>query len=464
MIEDFFAAIEPFEAAHRNCSFSYLAVKHESAFVLVQGVIYLTPFPKLPHSHFTSENVWAGRYLLADLGQSARELVRQLLLGRVSTPQGEVVFPTTQDGAHSAWMQPFHPIGLQNQNRTMVLQIKGGDQQSYIRQPFFDWELKAASMPFDSLQELTNEYGVGGLFNDRVTVEIYSPNMAAVDFTSPIAGTEAEIVVRLANGLLPDNFALGIKILHQGRVTERRRRDGRDFRWSQEPDFQRGTLAVTIPEAAVLQCVASYNGVAQHFGWLADPTTTQNPRRAVYETFDPQLALLSEICNRPTMRGQQARDLESAVAWLLWILGFSVTQLGNTPSMQDAADLLATAPTGHFGVVEVTTGMLKAENKLSLLHDRAQAVRRNLELSGFKNQRILTIMVTSQPRSDVEVDLDQAEKLGILVMTREDLNEMIQRSRFPQNADRLFEEAEGRTKAALAKYNPQPLTALEGGA
>ena len=69
-------------------------------------------------------------------------------------------------------------------------------------------------------------------------------------------------------------------------------------------------------------------------------------------------------------RGEEARDMESVVAWLLWMLGFSVAHL-NTRRTRDAADLLVTSPAGHFAVVECTTGLLKAENKLSLLHERA---------------------------------------------------------------------------------------------
>jgi hypothetical protein len=135
--------------------------------------------------------------------------------------------------------------------------------------------------------------------------------------------------------------------------------------------------------------------VAQQFGWY--PSTTQNARRAAYEAFDPSLQTLRSIIPGGPIRGRDARELESAVAWILWMLGFSVVHLGSTTRMQDAADLLATTPSGHIAVIECTTGLLKAENKLALLHDRSHAVRRALDASGARHLRLLTVMVSCSP-------------------------------------------------------------------
>ncbi len=199
----------------------------------------------------------------------------------------------------------------------------------------------------------------------------------------------------------------------------------------------------------------SYAGHAQHYWWISDPSSAQNARRVAYGVFDPKLEYLAEVLSRTSSKGHNARELESVVGWLLWMLGFSVIQLGAAPKMQDAADLIATVPSGHIAVIEVTTGTLKAEHKLALLHDRAQEVRRGLEASGARHVRVLTVMVTSQPKADVEVDLEPAEKLGILVMTREDLEAGLQRTTVNHDPDKIFEGAEARVKAAKAKYEAQ---------
>jgi hypothetical protein len=228
-----------------------------------------------------------------------------------------------------------------------------------------------------------------------------------------------------------------------------------------DADAQEGSAELDIPRGALLHCFASYDGIAQQFGWLGDPSTIQNARRAAYEAFDPRLETLKSIIPGGPVRGRDARDLESAIAWILWMLGFSVVHLGSTTRMQDAADLLATTPSGHIAVIECTTGLLKAENKLALLFDRSQAVRRALDASGARHLRILTVMVTSQPRSDIEVEIEPAERLGILVLARENLDQVINRTLIPPNPEQIFIESEEAVRLAQAKHVPQHPTSSE---
>ena len=392
-VDDFFAAIEPMAHAYQKSSFTFLAVKNGAQFTLVQGSLFLVVPSSFPFSSFASASVLAGHHPLTE---SARSFVESLLDGKVRFPGVDIEFPASHAGEYLATYQPFHPAGLQNQNRFNVLRISGAEQTLHIRQPHLDWELKAAATPYDGIQELMNEYQLGLLRGDAASVEILAPSIAAVDFSSPVIGKKAKLLVRLANGLLTEKFKLGYRVLNQGRVVERKRLDGSAFRWTSSADApQEGSAELDVPEGTLLHCFASYDGVAQQFGWY--PSTTQNARRAAYEAFDPSLQTLRSIIPGGPIRGRDARELESAVAWILWMLGFSVVHLGSTTRMQDAADLLATTPSGHIAVIECTTGLLKAENKLALLHDRSHAVRRALDASGARHLRLLTVMVSCSP-------------------------------------------------------------------
>lgn len=176
---------------------------------------------------------------------------------------------------------------------------------------------------------------------------------------------------------------------------------------------------------------------------------------------DPALETIKDIVGKALRKGQDARDLEAAIAWLLWMLGFSVAQLGATSRTQDAADLIATTPNGHFAVVECTTGLLKADNKLSILYDRAQAVRRALDTSRHNQLRILPVMVTTKTRDEIRPDLEQAERLGVLVLCREDVSRMLDRTiQFP-TPDQLYDENAQTVRAAqlrLETSSTPPLT------
>jgi hypothetical protein len=177
----------------------------------------------------------------------------------------------------------------------------------------------------------------------------------------------------------------------------------------------------------------------------------------VYETIDPQLQTI-QLFIAGQGRGQDARNLEAAVAWLLWMLGFSIAHLGAMPKTQDAADLLMATPMGHFAVVECTTGLLKAENKLAHLHERAEVVRRSLRETNNTAFRVLPAIVTSKARNEVTADLEAAERLGIYVMAREGLDQAVNQTLFQPNPDQIYAQAEQEVAAALSRYRTQGLS------
>src|SRR5262249_5711904 len=187
--------------------------------------------------------------------------------------------------------------------------------------------------------ELANEFALGPLTERSGYVEILAPNVSAIDTKlSKVAGTNADIQVLLAKGLDTGSVTLGYRIYLPGFATTRGTLSGADMQWSRELECFRGTASLQVPNAGLLNCSVSYDGVTQSHWSLADPTQSQNPRRAVYEAFDPKLETLRNIVGAAQSRGQAARDLEAAAAWLLWMLGFSVAHLRGTPRTRDAAD------------------------------------------------------------------------------------------------------------------------------
>lgn len=224
--------------------------------------------------------------------------------------------------------------------------------------------------------------------------------------------------------------------------------------------YASGSTKIQVPRAAVVQAYASYSGIVYHQGWIADPSMAQNPRRASYEAFDRELASIADFLAKQPGKGN-ARDLESGVAWLLWMLGFSVTNLGQTPKLQEAPDLIATTPQGHFAVIECTTGPLKTDNKLPLLIERSEIVRSRLEASNNQHLKVLPVIVTSKKRSEIRGDIEQAERLGVLIITAETLAAALPRTLERGDADVIFLEGEREVATALAKYEAQRITPLD---
>jgi hypothetical protein len=66
-------------------------------------------------------------------------------------------------------------------------------------------------------------------------------------------------------------------------------------------------------------------------------------------------------------------------------------------------------------------------------------------------------MVTSKARAQVRADLEEAEKLGLLIITQEQLKEALEfRTLTMPNADALFEDAVKAVRESQAKHQPEP--------
>jgi hypothetical protein len=219
------------------------------------------------------------------------------------------------------------------------------------------------------------EYVLGALIGTPINVGIAAFNVAEIDtVNSVVEGNKAIIHVLAAEGVDTNKVTIGYRVNNQGRVCIRSTIASSEVKRSLRDGARHGEALIEVPAAAVVNSVVSYNGIAQHHWWFSDPATSQNARRAVYETIDAKLEALKDILAKAQGKNPEARQLEAAIAWLLWMLGFSVAHFGGGPKTQDAADLIATTPGGHFAVIECTTGLLKA-GKQTLTFARPHGIR-----------------------------------------------------------------------------------------
>ena len=446
-VDEFFDGIRPHEAAYRRSTFPYLAVKKGDDFVVVKCALILTAEPTAtPLTQFRSENVRAGQYSLLDLKAEPRELIDQVVSGKIRTPDGELIFPTEN---RTTTVALFHPFWLERQRRTSVLTVTAGNTSDYLKQPSQDWEVKASATPYDGLHELLAEYDLGGLRNE-VTFEAIALAVAMVDARSHVKGGEAIVTIRVAEGLTREKVSLGYRVLDRLRCVNRDIIRGHDLQWTSDGGMQVAQTEFGVPIAAVVHCIISYDGIVQHHYYIHDPSKSQNRRRAAYEEFDPDLETLRSILLKVgTGKGRDQRSFESGVACLLWMLGFSPVHVGEAGRL-GAPDLIAATPSGHLVVVECTTGVLKAESKMTLVVERTERIRKRLVGTPF---RTLAAMVTSRPADEIRADIESAEKLGVLVVNGDGLKEGLElRTLMPPNADALYEEAEKVVRNAQAKH------------
>ena len=426
-IEKFFSTIDPWIKAYSNIGLSYFAVRKDDETYLLQARIFLNTAPSsISTIRVETASILAGHFSFSELGLSVRDFVNEIVgAGSVTTPHGKFIFPTEDKRDLSAYFEPFHQEGISAGNRLSVLTISGARKYPFVELPKFDWELKAAPQPFDSLDELLTLLVLGGKRSDSASLEIVAYNVATINFNSIVSGAEAKPSVFLAKSLDSNKCQIGYRVFMHGKVVTRGAIPGDNLNWTLQESLLKGEGWLGIPQGAVLHCVASYDGFAQHQYWIADPTHSQNPRRVSLEASDEKLEILRDYLFEEQKPRKNARDFEFGVAWLTWMLGFSITQVGGTARSSDAPDILATTPQGNFLVVECTTGLLKAENKLANLIDRTEAIRKRLASSGNSHLKLLPVIVTAKTKEEIKADLEQAQKkLGVLVVTRETLMDL----------------------------------------
>lgn len=454
-ISAFFDAIRPVENAYQHPVFNFVAILHEDKYAIAQAALLLDIAPqKQKPALFNSLNVRGGSYSLAELNLDPKGLLEALYAGVVKTPDGDVHYlkPNNHDYP-SPFYVPFHDYGIENRVRLNILRISSRSPLENISSLELDWQLKGEPTPYESLQELAFTYRLGQLRRDQANVEIVGYNVAAVDLSSKIEGTKAWPTMHVAPALDPSKVRLGYRIQEKSGITKRGSIAGGSLNWEEKDGLRHATAEIDLPTAAILHCIASYDGITQQFGLLLDPKTVQNPRRAVLDGIDTGFPILNEIILNPNGK-HDSTDLEAAVSWILWMLGFSPAHFGDTKGMKEGVDIVAVSPAGNMALVECTVSQLKSD-KVSQLHDRAESARQALIASGNPHLRVLPVIVTSKPKKELaSVDIEKAERLGILVYSREDLLAALDRTRFVENAEELFSEAEGAAASALTSHNP----------
>lgn len=442
-LDTYFQAISAWRAAYESIRLNVLGVRVGNILEIVTARIHLGMQSSVElKTPFLAGRIEAYQIQLDQQERDVCAVMRSLASDGYHLPGcGAIRLSSTpQIGIFVAPPTLLHPEGINAGNRLAVLSIGGGALTGLLPQPESDWALKAADHPYDSVHELAADYGVGTLSTDRVLLEVVAHTVVQVLAESQVTGTNARIGVFMANGLDHTKAKLGFRVVHQGHVTNRGAIQGSQLAWSNRDNAVVGVADVEIPEGSVIQCIASYADQAHHIQWRADPTTLLNPRLVMFSLVDPRRELL-QACLRPEIppRGKAADDFEMAMAWLLWALGFSVVSFGTHAKTRDAFDLVCTSPRGDFVVVECTLGLLRAESKLSKLVARTAQVKESLITSNLRHVRVLPVIVTAMSREQVEADVGPATDLGVLVITRENLdeaqNELI---RYP-NPDALFE-------------------------
>jgi hypothetical protein len=167
---------------------------------------------------------------------------------------------------------------------------------------------------------------------------------------------------------------------------------------------------------------------------------------------DPELRRLESLLTKPDKN--QGRDFETGFAWLLQVLGFAPIHIGAMSGCSGEPDILVLAPSGEVLIVECTVGV-PDDDKLSMLISRTARMREALQRSEGSTSVITVtpILAVPLPAEELCGIRAKAEKHGILILCRPELQESFARTMFAPDAD-----------AVLRHWRDLPLTRLLTGA
>ena len=451
----FEALLSTWRGAHVCSVHSYEAVKGPEGNRLLFGRILLEPTRDGVNDtpfQFETEHIIAGRFVKVTTPESIAGFIAEAKAGQMDTDKGFVSLATDSSGSISGYFASiYHPL-ISDGPRLPSLIAHGTAKHNVLvtvgdsRQ--FDWEMKAADAPFDSLDELLGHCGLPTLMQigDSTTLEIVARTPAVVGANSAINGSEAVIECRVAKALDPGKLRLGYKMLQKDQEIVRGSVTGDSFDWRDEKDLKISFHRIGIAEASVLQVFLSYDRISLHQWWVTDPKKHLNPWQAIHQIFDQDLELLSKMLLKPETDKPYA--FESAVSTLLTLLGFSVANYGRIPKLQKGPDIIAFTPSGHVGIIECTIGLINENDKLAKLVQRTTLIKEKLADARYGHLQLQSAIVTPLSREEVAADLAAAGGHGIAVVCKQEIENALKRVGFPPNADRIFQDAKNLVPAS----------------
>lgn len=446
-LDNFFAGISDWREGYVQARLSYVGIRKEGKIAIVSAQINLAlVVNEPPRALFDAANVVAGEWDIPQETVSIEQVIDDIL-----SEEGLLVSGHERMGLRAGADRPIssslpsllHHAGLKTQRRLVVLTLTGSGRHELIRQPDLDWQLKAAPMPFESIQELITVYRAGSPQGDYSILEVVANSAVLTSENIEVRGDTARIGVCVGARLNRSLARVGFRAVSRTGVT-RGAFDGEQLSWHEQSGIAIGLADVKVEPGSVVECIASYKGEAHHVTTHMDKDHIQNPRMIVLRAVEHSTEVIQNYL-LPDLpgRARSADDFETAVGWVLWALGFAPVSFGLNPKTRDAFDVVANDDRGNFLVVECTLGLLKAESKLSRLMARAARVRDDLMRNNLGHLRVLPVIVSAMNRDHLTADLEAARQLGAVVVAREDLERaLVLMERFPK-ADHWFDRAAG---------------------
>jgi hypothetical protein len=439
-VSAFLEAIEPLLPAYRHGLLSYVAVVEGDEAVILRAAIRFSVDDAAPRriNQPTSIRVGQIRFDKLDMNRDSIEAwISEVVSGNYlpcHDPLLKLLPEITR--RYSAYHESTPPSFSRAMKDLECLQISGvGREFIGQRQKALDRELH--EIGFDSFEQLMRTFELKPS-NDTLFEISVSP-VARIDSTSTLQGTTLQLIVHLAQGLEREKLRITVCDADLSNAPLPHSYKGSELDWTNEREgYWIGTLTYELSRSAVMTCRAVYAGRIQHEVRLADPHTLPNPRRMLMQVIDADLQRLRKLLTSPTEK--QRDDFETAVGLLLQMLGFAPAAFGRLSGLPGLPDLFVEGTDGEMLVVEATTDV-PDDDKLMKLVSRVARSRDDLVRAlGASAPTVTAMMICPLPTAELQPIRAKAEKFGVMILCRPEIESAIARSEFSPDAGKVLRD------------------------
>jgi len=301
--------------------------------------------------------------------------------------------------------------------------------------------VRVLDTPYDGLQDLLNDFGLSSdrLRADTCTIEIVLGQPAETILARSKIDKEKLHALVMASQLAdPRKLKIGARLPSGQGLWDRVSVSGDSLSWTPEGDFQSAVTALSIPNAGHCQVLPSYDNHFISRWWIVDSSKRWTARATFLGSYDGDFGKLRTQLLNPTVRGH---EFERVVTLLLELLGFNCIYLGDVSALQDAPDIYCETPSGRIGLIECAVTVLAASEKMSKLQQRAERFRSALKEAGLPHVEVLPILLTRQPRVELNPFAGDCVRFGVLLGGHDHIEELSAQLGLPSDPEALYQRA-----------------------
>lgn len=441
VLQTFLAAADGWVCDAYSLDIRFLAGRTENGIEVWDASLALNPLPAKRDLSFRIESAdfVIGQFQCVQDKSALLDRLADATAGTLKLPDALLLLP--KDQSHDFYSEMSH---RERWFSDLHLQVFGSrrPQPSPTELAGIDNALRLAHPPFDGLSDVASWLGLRapGTWPDppAISIRVGPP----VDLITDACGlTDDKLSLTLHAHPQFDVSRVGLAVRAvPGDALDARRQAASEIVWSGVRDGRLvGSAQIQLRHAdnALVMLMIGTSTVRRQ--WFLDPAKARNNRLQAVQHFDEDLKKIRQA----VLESSDSAKFEQGVASLLFLLGFSPVGLIET----DAPDLIVTTPGGKLAIIECTTRIADFASKLGKLVDRRGSLSKSLTASGH-HPLVSAALVCRLPRDQIAAKVDELHTHNVILISGEDLVRGLDQVRFPNDPDRMLDEAQKRVSSS----------------